>query len=104
MTDKKLFTEVIAKMTELAKNGQRVRVERDSEMLGFPTPEWSVEGILWCEDLTIDIRHGADPDTIWGVNVGHNNVMPWDGASVSFKIKDVVRLEDTGTTMFLIVS
>ena len=106
MTDKKLFTEAIAKMTELAEKKQRVTVERDEStypnwaILGFSAPQWSIEGVLYCDDPD----NPADPETCWIVSFGWDNVMPWDGASVTFKTANVVRLDDTGSTLYVIVS
>ena len=104
MTDKKLFTEAIAKMTELAEKKQRVTVERDESnnlaRLGFSAPQWSIEGVLTCDDPA----NPADPENLWVVVVGWSNVMPWDGASVTFKTANVVRLEDRGSTLYVIVS
>ena len=99
MTDKKLFTEAIAKMTELAEKKQRVRVERNIEY-DLTSPEWTIEGVLYCDDPD----NPADPKTCWIVSLGWDNVMPWDGASVTFTTDNVVRLIDKRTSMYVIVS
>ena len=104
MTGKELFTEAIAKMTELAEKKQRVTVERDESnnlaRLGFSAPQWSIEGVLICDDPD----NPADPKTCWIVSLGWDNVMPWDGASVTFTTDNVVRLIDKRTSMYVIVS
>ena len=103
MTDKKLFTEAIAKMTELAEKKQRVTVERDESnnlaRLGFSAPQWSIEGVLICDDPD----NPAHPETVWVAGLGWDNVRPWDGASVTFTTANVVRLDDRGSTLYVIV-
>lgn len=64
-------------------------------------PAWSIEGELYFDD---DPENVDSPQSYWYVSVGHDNIMPWTGASCTFKTENITRVETMNVTPVIEVS